>query len=115
MPHYTDEPRNVVPKAKNWDKSTDCIMYFKYFKDEVLQDGAEKNTLKVFHWLFRKALANPGVTQNTYFEENGYEYNWRATWKTETKEMITNTPFCPNHPHSGSDCPICSPKRTKIK
>jgi hypothetical protein len=62
--------------------------------------------------LFKKAIQNPGVTQYDYFEENGYEYEDRATYHEDTNTVMANTYGCPyryNH-HVGSICKCCGLK-----
>ena len=105
---FTDAPRGILPKAKNFDPSTDRSMNFSKYNDSLLKDALGENHAHRFHWLYIKAMRHPVETQCTYFEENGYEYEYRATWIPDTKVMVTNMSFCPNSAwHSGNTCPVC--------
>lgn len=102
-PKFYDEPKNRLPRASG-------------LRDEVLSlKGRDIEYLKKpggVGWFFKRALENPGVTVRTYFEENGYEYEWRATWNPETMELRTNRGGCPfaySH-HIGSTCSCCGQK-----
>lgn len=97
---YFDAPRGVLPKAGDLGE---CILRFgKHSADDILKHGSGT-------FLNRCAVDNPGVQQDIYFEENGYEYHRWAIYDEKTNTIRTNEGGCPftySH-HIGNTCKCC--------
>jgi hypothetical protein len=97
-------PRGVLPRATGLPDFP-----FQFHKTTKAQLLDKYSSISRF---FKQAIQNPGVTQYNYFEENGYEYESRATYHEDTNTIIANTYVCPysyNH-HVGSTCGCCGLK-----
>lgn len=100
-PRFYDEPKNQLPRATGGNED---VLLFKNHKIEDLKAPGTG-----IGWFFRRALENPGLMVRTYFEENGYEYEWRATFYPDEMAIITNKGVCPfayTH-HIGQVCSCC--------
>ena len=104
--NYTDKPQGMLPLSKgmaDWE-----LNMGKRTKDQLLEDRLGLNLLG---WFLRQALANPGVLQVRYHEENGYEFEDRAIYD-EATNIITTNEWCPvsfGH-HVGQTCGMCGMK-----
>ena len=99
-----DKPRGVLPRATGLPD-----MEFKLGKRKK-KDLLSKYS--ILGYFYKRAIANPGTTQYEYTEENGYEYERRATYNKASKTIITNDLACPvsyGH-HIGSTCAMCGQK-----
>jgi hypothetical protein len=98
------KPRGVLPRATGFVDSP--FKFHKTPKDQLLSPYSNLSKL------FQDAVRNPGVTQYNYFEENGYEYEERATYDKATNTVMANTAGCPyrHHHHVGSTCKCCGLK-----
>jgi len=105
MTQYFDQPRGILPRATGLPDHTLNMGQRK--KEELLSGPG--GLLGIF---YRQAVANPGVTQRSYFEENGYEYEKRATYNEKANTLTVNTCICPvsyGH-HIGQTCSMCGQK-----
>lgn len=98
---FYDEPKNKLPRATGMGDHR-----FTFGERSV------ESLISPFSGLpnlSRKAVREPGVTKRTYFEENGYEYEYHATYDAATNSIVTNDIRCPNsvHHHIGSMCSVC--------
>lgn len=64
------------------------------------------------HWLWRKAMENPGEVQVWTFKEGPYQFTKIAIFDLENKVMNTNLAGCPSSTshHIGSTCSVCGMK-----
>lgn len=102
--HIGPIPRKVLPRATGLPDFP--FQFHKETKENLLD---RYSSLSNF---FKQAIQNPGVTQYNYFEENGYEYEDRATYLEDQNIVMANTYGCPyrhNH-HVGSTCKCCGLK-----
>jgi hypothetical protein len=112
MPTYTDKPKNRLDRATGMD---DQIFNLKNFHgmNKPYNPGEKKLTAKLrkttIGFLFDQAYQNPYRTQRRYHEENGFEFEERATWFPVSGIMVANTSVCPasSEHHLGSTCGIC--------
>lgn len=104
MAQFYTEPKNRLPRATGMGDSE-----YKFGKRTKKQLLAWPHVSISKFW--RDAISNPGVIQVLYWEENGYEYERRATYHEETNTMISNDycPFYYNH-HVGNTCGCCGQK-----
>ena len=104
---YTDKPKGVLKQSKgmaDWE-----LNMGKRTRVELLEEGIGLSLLGMF---LRKAVANPGVLQVRYHEENGRcEFEDRAIYDPVTNIITTNL-FCPvsYHHHVGQTCSMCGLK-----
>lgn len=61
------------------------------------------------HWLWRRAVLNPGEMHTMQYEENGVTYTYDALFDPVTEIMHTNLPGCPwrTFHHVGATCEVC--------
>jgi hypothetical protein len=101
---FTGTPRGVLPRAKG---VADTVLKFEgYTRAQLLKEGYSPLT-----YFFKEAVKQPGVIQLRYFEENGYEYEYRATYDIVSNTITTNLPCpVPYKHHIGQTCSCCGQK-----
>ena len=99
-----DKPRGVLPRATGLPDME--LKLGKRTKRDLL------SRYSILGYFYKRAITNHGITQFEYTEENGYEYERRATYNEATNTIITNDIACPvayGH-HIGSTCSMCGQK-----
>ena len=102
--HYTDKPVGKLPRATGLGDIT--LKLGKRTIEYLLEQHS------ILGWFHKRAVANPGVMQFRYLEENGYEYEEHTVYDRKTNTLTTNVIPCPiyyNH-HIGDTCRMCGMK-----
>lgn len=98
---FTSKPVGRLPRATGMG-------------DSVYTFGARSRASIIFllGGIHLDAFNHPGETFRRYFEENGYEYEERATYDKATNTLTTNAGGCPVYylHHIGHTCTMCGMK-----